>query len=379
VYNAFSFSVRGEVSFGVGCLRELPTKILAKKLKRVLFMVDPCLAKARTEVEDLLAEQKIAYAVFTEIEADPSSKTVMKAVKFYLKNRCQGIVCLGGGSVMDAGKAVSLVALNGGKIEDYERPHNQCQTVPVFAIPTTAGTGSEVSRVVVVTNDEHFKMIIGGDNIVPEHALLDPQLITTMPASLAAATGADALIHAVEAYLSLTGTPFTDMVAEKAMALIGPNLRTFVARRTNMEAASAMLLGSMYAGIAQSLARPGDTHALSHALSGLFRIPHGVANAVLFPHVLAFNALADQGKYKKIYCLIKSLPAELQGFEQTLLLQEIRQLNEDLGMPKSITELGVTKEHLPELIRDTLKSTLFAINPRETTAQDVERIYCAAL
>ncbi|MCR4442819.1 MAG: iron-containing alcohol dehydrogenase [Peptococcaceae bacterium] len=379
MYKRFSFSMRGEVTFGAGCMKELPAKVSARHLKRVLLMADPALEQQRKNVERMLSGNGIDFTVFIDIEADPSTRTVAKAVKCFTENQCEGIVALGGGSAMDAAKAAALVAINGGKIEDYERPNNQCQVAPIFAIPTTAGTGSEVSRVAVITDNNKFKMVIGGNNLVPEYALLDPEAITTLPASITASSGMDALIHAVEAYLSLTGNVFTDCMAEKALQLIGRSLRAFVANRRNLEAAEDMLLGSMFAGVAQSLARPGNTHALSHALSGLFHIPHGVANAVLFPHVLEFNALSDTGKYKKIYSLIKPGAASGNRFEPEMLIDEARKLNKELGIPNNLSELGVTKDDIPRLLADTLRSTLFEINPRQTTPQDVEQLYLRAL
>ena len=380
MYKAFSFNVSGEINFGIGCLKELPSKIIARNLKKVLIFSDPFMEKPRLVIEKLLSEQGIKYIHFTDIEPNPSSAIIAKGAKVFADNNIDGIVCLGGGSTMDTAKGVAVVGSNGGKIEDYSGVEKvkKNSVVPIIAIPTTAGTGSEVTRFAVITDSQHFKMIINSHEILPECVLLDPELITTVPAALAASTGADALTHAVEAYLSLTSSPFSDIIAEKAIELIGAYLRLFVANRGNIEAASGMLLGSTLAGIALSLARPGNVHALSHALSGLHEIPHGIANAVLFPVVLEFNALADNGKYQKIYSLIKP-GKSVADFSCDMLVSEIRKLNQDVGIPQNLSELGITKDHIPALVTDTMESTLFQINPRQTTKEDVAQLYLNAL
>lgn len=379
---SFSFSVKGEINFGIGCLKELPAKITARNLKKILIVSDPYLEKIGLvkRAGDLLAEKEIEYITFTEIEANPSAETVARGGKLLQENNIDGIVSLGGGSSIDVAKAVAIVGSNGGEIEEYagfNRVKNP--VVPIIAIPTTAGTGSEVTSVTIIKNREKFKMAIGSDKILPECVLLDPLLISTLPSSVAASTGMDALTHAIEAYLSLEATLFSDAIAEKAISLIGANIRLFVANRSSLEPASAMLLGSTFAGIAFSLARLGNVHALSHPLSGHFDIPHGVANALLLPVVLEFNALADSGKYEKIYRLIKGDKINYGNFTQKMLVDEIRRLNEALGLPQTLSALGITKESLSLLVPDAMKSNLLLFNPRQTTQKDVEQLYLKAL
>ncbi len=206
-----------------------------------------------------------------------------KATAKYLESGADFIVAFGGGSPMDVPKAVGVVAQYGGSVTDYEGAHKvPGPIVPLIAIPTTAGTGSEVTAFSVITDhSRNYKLTVFSYEILPKYAILDAELITTAPASVAAACGIDAFIHAEEAYVSTAASPFSDALAEKAMALIGKNIRRFVANRNDIEAAEAMMTGSLFAGIAFSFARLGNVHAMSHPVSAFFDVPHGVANAVL--------------------------------------------------------------------------------------------------
>lgn len=381
-YDTFSFSVKGETTFGVDCLNQLPEIVSDKQCKQVFLVADPAFENNNIvkNIKKMLKKKDIDCVTFTDVE-HPTSETVGKGVKLFSENDIDCIVGLGGGSAMDTAKGVALVGNSDKKIDDYAKyaagvnPVVEHSVPPLIAIPTTAGTGSEVTRNAVITDRNDYKMIIINDKILPENVLLDPKLLKTLPDSVAASAGMDALIHAVEAYLSLLSSPFTDTMAEKAMELIGENIRPFVANRKDLEAASGMHLGSMFAGIALSLAFPGNTHAMSHPLSGHFGIPHGVSNSVLFPVILEFNALADKGKYKKIYNYIKPENPVGADFDPMILVNEVKKLNKDLGLPANLSELGVTEDSIPELVEDALMSTLYDINPRQTTEEDIKQLY----
>ena len=196
---------------------------------------------------------------------------------------------------------------------------------------------------------------------------------------MAAACGIDAFIHAEEAYVSTAASPFSDAMAEKAMELIGGNIRRFVARRTDLEAAEAMLTGSLFAGIAFSFARLGNVHAMSHPVSAFFNVAHGVANAVLLPVIVEYNALADHGRYEKIYNYISEEEEPVKDFKPEMLVEEIKKLNASLGIPKTLSEVGVTEDKIPQMAADAMKSGNIAANPRQTTLKDVEMLYRKAL
>lgn len=201
----------------------------------------------------------------------------------------------------------------------------------------------------------------------------------TAPASVAAPCGIDALIHAMEAYVSTNASPFTDAMAEKAMKLIGGNLRQFVANRQDEEAACAMMAGSTFAGMAFAWAKLGNVHAMSHPLSAYFHIAHGVANAILLPTIIEFNALTDRGRYETIYNFIREKKEPANDFTPQMLIDEIKKLNADLGIPSHLAEMGVTGDKIPEMAEDAMKSPNVAVNPRTTTIKDIIALYHQAL
>ena len=244
----------------------------------------------------------------------------------------------------------------------------------------TAGTGSEVTAFSVITDtSRNYKLTVFSYELLPKYALLDPEMIMSVPPMVAASCGIDALIHAWEAYTSLGASPFSDAMAEKAMELIGGNIRRFVANRKDEEAACAMMSGSMFAGIAFAWARLGDVHAMSHPVSAFFGVQHGVANSILLPVIVEYNALADHGRYEKIYNYISEEKEPVKDFKPEMLVEEIKKLNASLGIPKTLSEVGVTEDKIPQMAADAMKSGNIAANPRQTTLKDVEMLYRKAL
>lgn len=282
---------------------------------------------------------------------------------------------------MDVAKAVGVVARYGGSITEYEGGGRvPGDIIPLIAIPTTAGTGSEVTAFSVITDhSRNYKLTVFSYKLIPAYAILDPELLTTAPVSVAAACGIDAMVHALEAYISKDASPFSDAMAEKALELIGKNIRRYVADRTDIEAAEAMITGSLFAGIAFSWARLGDVHAMSHPVSAYFDVPHGVANAILLPAIVEYNALADRGKYLKLFNYISLTPASEAEFEPFMLVDLLTELNEQLGIPGSLGEVGVTADKFDAMADDAMKSGNIAVNPRSTTKKDVLFLYEKAL
>ena len=250
----------------------------------------------------------------------------------------------------------------------------------MIAIPTTAGTGSEVTAFSVITDhSRNYKLTVFSYEILPKYAILDPELITTAPASVAAACGIDAMIHALEAYISTAASPFSDAMSEKALELIGGNIRRYVANRKDEEAASAMMAGSLFAGIAFSFARLGNVHAMSHPVSAYFNVAHGVANAILLPFILDYNKLADNGKYRKIYQYISQKNIDGIEFNPDMLVDEVKKLNKLLGIPSSLSEVSVTEDKIEAMGEDAMKSGNILVNPRSSTLNDIIELYKKAL
>ena len=393
--NEFNFSVPQNIIAGRGSMAKLPE--VAKEMggKHAFIISGPHLKKmglVEKAAESLRAEG-ILVDDFTDIEGNPSVTTVEAATEAFQASGADFIVAFGGGSPMDVAKAVGVVAKYGGSITEYEGAHKvPGKIIPLVALPTTAGTGSEVTAFSVITDHSRdYKLTVFSYELLPAYAILDADLITTAPASVAAACGIDAFIHAEEAYISTAASPFSDAMAEKAMELIGENIRRFVANRTDVEAAEAMMVGSLFAGIAFSFARLGNVHAMSHPVSAFFDVPHGVANAVLLPVVAEYNALADHGRYYKIYNYISEIPAYEDGFEPMMLVDAIRSLCEAIGIPANLTEAinqagktgSISRETIEEKIEamaaDAMKSGNIAVNPRSSRQCDIEMLYRKAL
>lgn len=393
--NEFSFSVPQNITVGKGSLAKLPE--IAKKSggSHAFLMSGPHLAKMGLveKAANSLKSAGIAVDTFTDIEGNPSVETVDKATAAFKETGADFIVAFGGGSPMDVAKAVGVTAKYGGSITEYEGAHKvPGPIIPLIAIPTTAGTGSEVTAFSVITDHSRdYKLTVFSYEILPAYAILDAELLTTAPASVAAACGIDAFIHAEEAYISTAASPFSDAMAEKAMSLIGKNIRRFVANRGDIEAAESMLVGSLFAGIAFSFARLGNVHAMSHPVSAFFDVPHGVANAVLLPVIAEYNALADHGRYLTIYNDISPVPAYEEEFEPMMLVDAIRELCGEIGIPANLTEAinnasktgPVSAEEIENKIEamavDAMKSGNIAVNPRSSRQCDIEMLYRKAL
>ena len=380
--NSFSFTIPQNIVVGAGSLKRLPE--LAKNLKKSkayiisgphlekIGMVDKC--------REALKAAGIESDAFTQTEGNPSTDTVAKAAKGFKSSNADFIVAFGGGSPLDVAKAVAVIASYGGNITDYEGGGKvPGAVVPMIAIPTTAGTGSEVTAFSVITDhSRNYKLTVVSNYLLPAYAILDPELITTVPKSTAAACGIDAMVHALEAFISKAASPFSDLFAKEALRLIGTSIRDYVLDRSNLAACEAMLTGSLFAGIAFSHARLGDVHAMSHPVSAYFDVAHGVANAVLLPTIVDYNMTYASEKYKYIYDCICEKPLSDDAFTPEMLAAEIRVLNDELGIPSSLSEVGVDSSLFDKMADDAMKSGNILVNPRPTTKKDILALYAQA-
>lgn len=379
----FTFKVPQTIEFGMGSLKKLPQLLKDNNSDHVFLISDKSLDGLGVvkQIQEVIDAGNIKCTTYLGVVPNPTVDCVNESAKLYKECGATSIVALGGGSSMDVAKATGVLAKFGGKITDYEGLHKvPGPIVPIIAIPTTAGSGSEVTASAVITDEaRNYKMSVISYEMLPKYAILDPQMIMTVPAFVAASCGVDALIHAMEAYLSKNASPFTDAMAEKAMELIGGNLRQFVADRQNEEAACAMMSGSTFAGLAFAWARLGNVHAMSHPVSAYFHVAHGVANAILLPTVVEFNALADRGRYEKVYNYISNTKEPVKDFRPEMLVEEIKKLNAELGIPASLSAAGVTEDKIEEMAIDAMKSPNVAVNPRATTMKDMVELYKRAL
>ncbi len=380
--NSYSFTIPQNIVVGAGALSKLPE--LAKKLgkSKAYIISGPHLNKIGMvdKCKEALKSAGLESDSFTQTEGNPSTDTVAKAAEGFKESGADFIVAFGGGSPLDVAKAVAVIATYGGNIVDYEGGGKvPGPVVPMIAIPTTAGTGSEVTAFSVITDhSRNYKLTVVSNDILPAYAILDPELIASVPKNTAAACGVDAMVHALEAFISKAASPFSDMFAKEALKLIGGNIRDYVADRTNLVACEAMLTGSLFAGIAFSHARLGDVHAMSHPVSAYFDVAHGVANAILLPTVVEYNMTDASEKYKYIYDCICEKPVSDAAFTPDMLVAELRVLNGELGIPSSLSEVGVDSNLFDKMADDAMKSGNILVNPRTTTKKDILDLYAQA-
>ena len=378
------FQAPTKLIYGPGTVERIGPEIGALAIRKVLVCTDKGVAAAGIleRVLESLKASEIDCVVFDEVEPNPSIASAERALGVLKREGCQATVGIGGGSSMDTAKAVSLWAQNPGRLQDYEgadKAKNPC--LPNFAIPTTAGTGSEVSAGLVVTDTERkYKLSIRSSSNLPRVGILDPSLMSNLPAHIAAACGMDALTHAIEAYISTQASPITDGIALGSIRLVGENLRQFVARRSNVEAAGKMLWASTMGAMAFVWARLGIAHAMAHPLGGHFNIAHGLANAIVLPHVMRYNLIANPQKFAVI---ASALGEHVDGLkpldaaERSVLAVE--RLMEDIGITQRLSALGVTEESIPTLSEDAMKTGMAPTSPRTIDAAGIAALYRQAL
>ncbi|MBI3974372.1 MAG: iron-containing alcohol dehydrogenase [Chloroflexi bacterium] len=356
---------------------------------RAMIVSDPGVVRAglTAPAAGSLAEAGLDVFTYDAVEPDPRIEIVERALEAFTSNGCDLLVAIGGGSSMDTAKAVAILATNPGKLRSYEGWEKfKNPPVPLFAVPTTVGTASEVTPFLVITDKEaRFKFTIGSPLAAPRIAFLDPLVVLGLPGNVTAATGMDALTHAIESYTSLLSNPLSEGLALQAIRLISANLRAGVANSHNLPAMTALLLGANIAGLAFSNTRLGNVHAVAHPLGAFWKIPHGVANALMLPHVMEFNAMACPMKMIEIAQAMGEPVAAMSmsgttEYDAALrAAAAVRRLESDIGIPARLRDLGVDKASIPEMATDAMKSANIAINPRKTTINEIiglfERAY----
>ncbi|MBB3102130.1 L-threonine dehydrogenase [Azomonas macrocytogenes] len=365
---------------GVGSLDEAMTAIRNQGFRRALIVTDAGLAKAgvATKVAQLLNQQDIDSVLYDGAKPNPTVGNVEKGLDLLRSSQCDFVISLGGGSPHDCAKGIALCATNGGHISDYEGVDRSAKPqLPLVSINTTAGTASEMTRFCIITDEvRHVKMAIVDRNVTPLMSVNDPSLMVAMPKGLTAATGMDALTHAVEAYVSTAATPITDACALKAVTLIAENLRQAVETGSDMSARENMAYAQFLAGMAFNNASLGYVHAMAHQLGGFYDLPHGVCNAVLLPHVESFNASVCPARLRDVAQAmgvdIKNLNAE-QGAQAAL--DAIRKLSKDIGIPAGLKELGAKLDDIPILAANAMKDACGLTNPRQAEQHDIEEIF----
>jgi len=380
----FAFPAIGtEVLFGYGVLERLPEKVAELGGERVFIVTDKGVqaSGAVDQIIDILTHAWIPAVVFDEVPQDSGSKTVERAVDILRAESCNCVVGVGGGSSLDAAKAVAFSATNPPPVTQYAGLDKLKQPgLPVIAIPTTAGTGSEVSYWSVMTDDAtQVKIGIGGALVFPRVALADPTLTLSLPPFLTATTGMDALTHAIESYTNLSYQPISAALTYRAIELIGEFLVRAVQDGADREARYGMLLGSLLAGMGMNPTRLGIVHALAMPLgSWQLKIAHGAGNAVLLPHVMAFNLKGDPALYADVARALGGGDADPVTAGQ-IAIARVRAINAEIGIPSGLGALGLTEALIPQVCAEAIKSGNIAVNPRPCTQVNLEAICRAAL
>lgn len=381
-YHEFLLGTR--LVFGPGCVERMEEEIRKQGNKNILLVTDQGIVRSGVleHVTGVLDAANIRYSVFDEVQSNPDVAHIDKAYHSIREQQTDLIIAVGGGSVMDVAKAFALLLTNHGSIRDYEgRGVFQKEALPLLAVPTTVGTGSEVTRACVISDHErHLKMIVGGPSLAPKIAFLDACLLMKLPSHLVAATGIDALTHAIEGYVCKKANPITDALNRHALTMIHGAIRPAVADSRNLEAINKMLIASTIAGIGAGNASLGIVHAISHAIGGYYDVPHGLVNGILLPHAIEWNWIANPVKYADVFELLGGGCRHAWSLEEKAkeAAAVVRSLLEDLQMPQRLTELGLKASNIDMIAKQAIEDGYVPNNPRRLTEADVRKLIAAA-
>ena len=381
----FSFPTR--IVFGPGAIEQVGEAARSLGIKRPLLVTDPGIVKSGL-LERLtvpLSRGGFTWVLFDKVQGNPTETSVFPGVDIFRAEHCDGVIAMGGGSSLDAGKAVRLKTTHPLPLEEYDDLRNGASHIsadlpPMVAIPTTSGTGSEVGRSSVITLKSNArKTVIFSPHLIPSIAIEDPELTLPLPPQLTAATGMDAMTHNLEAYLSLGYHPMCDGIALRGVALVNKQLRTAVHEGSNLVARTEMMAASMMGAVAFQKGL-GTVHSLAHPLSTVAGLHHGLTNAILLPHVMRFNMSVVLDRLIDLAAAfgvdIRSM-APLRAAEAAVAA--IERLNADIGIPKRLREVSVAAEMIPVMVPKAMEDGCHRSNPRPTTADDMEALYRQAL
>lgn len=373
--------ILNETSYhGSGAINAIPDEIKGRGLSKILVASDPDLVKfgVTQKVTDILDKAGIDYKLYSDIKPNPTIENVQSGVEVYKEYGADGIVAIGGGSSMDTAKAIGII-VNNPKFADVRSLEGvaptKCKSVPIIAVPTTAGTAAEVTINYVITDSEkNRKMVCVDVHDIPVVAVVDPDMMSTMPKGLTAATGMDALTHAIEGYITKGAWELSDMFHLKAIEVISRSLRDAV--NNTKEGREGMALGQYIAGMGFSNVGLGIVHSMAHPLGALYDTPHGVANAIILPTVMEYNAPATGDKYKYIAKAMGVEGVEEMDVEEyrKAAIDAVKQLSEDVGIPADLKEI-VKPEDIPFLAQSAYDDACRPGNPRDTSVEEITELY----
>lgn len=367
--------------FGKGAIKEIANEVHNRGLKKVMLVTDKDLIKFKvaTKVIDILDEAKIDYEVYDKIKPNPTLKNVTEGVEFCKNCQADVIVAVGGGSAIDTSKAIAIIMKNP-EFADVRSLEGASPTkhkaMPIIAVSTTSGTAAEVTINYVITDEENNRKFVCTDpHDIPVVAIIDPEMTASMPPKLCAATGMDALVHAIEGYITKGAWELTDMMHLKAIEIISRSLRDSV--KGSMEGRAQMALGQYIAGMGFSNVGLGIVHSMAHPLSAVYDIPHGVACAILLTPVLKFNAPATADRYRNVAVAMGVEGTENMTVEEAreACIAAVEKLSIDVGIPQKLTELGVKEEDVQFLAESAFVDACTPGNPRDVSVEEIKEIY----
>ncbi len=380
--NSFTFNTSKSIINEAGVVSRIGEICTVQGIKRPLIVTDQGIVQVGllTRLEDALQASQLEYSCFDQVIADPPEEIVMAALQAGKEAGCDGVIGFGGGSSMDTAKLIALMAKSGESLQDiYGVDQAKGQRLPLILIPTTAGTGSEVTAVAIVTTGETTKAGVVASQLLPDVALLDAELTLGLPAAITAATGIDAMVHAIEAYTSAhKKNSYSDMLAKEALRLMSANIQTATHQGDDLAARQAMLYGACLAGQAFANAPVAAVHALAYPLGGHYHIPHGLSNSLVLPHVLRFNASAAASLYAELAReIVEGVTASTSDLEASnALVSYLEELIIDLKLPTTLAAMDIPASDLPMLASDAmLQQRLLVNNPREVSESDALAIY----
>ena len=380
---ARAFLVPPVLIFGSGASAQISEECRRLGVNKGLVVTDEVLLKLGVldNIQQALKQAKIEFSIYAGVFTEPTVELVEEGLKSYKDNSCDFLLAVGGGSAIDTAKAISVMVTNSGAIENYQGANKVKEPgAPLIAVPTTAGTGSEVTQFTIITDTKRdVKMLIASPFLIPRQAIVDPLLTLSMPRGLTAATGIDALTHAIEAYVSVKAQPMSDIFALSAIELISANLRQAWANGNNKEAREKTMLGALQAGIAFSNSSVALVHGMSRPIGAYFHVAHGVSNAALLSVVTEFSLIGNPARYARIAQAMGENTEGLTALEAAdLAAESIARLVEDIEIP-SLAELGVEEEKLaklaPQMAEDAIASGSPANNPRQATKEEIVELY----
>ena len=380
----FVFNTTKSIINESGALKNIADICRQQHMRKPLIVTDQGIVNVglMAKLEEALKAGNMEYSSYTEVVADPPEKVIYAALDVLKTGGNDGVIGYGGGSSMDTAKLIALMAKSGETLADiYGVGNAKGQRLPLILIPTTAGTGSEVTAVAIVTTGETTKAGVVATQLYPDVALLDAELTVGLPPHITAATGVDAMVHAIEAFTSARlKNAYADMLAKQALELLSKNIMTATHEGSNVEARQAMLLGACLAGQAFANAPVAAVHALAYPLGGHYHIPHGLSNSLVLPYVMRFNAPEAKELYAELAPIIIGKPVEDDAAAATeALIAHIEKLIVDLGLPNRLKDMKVPEADLPMLASDGMKQERLLINnPRKVTEADALAIYQAA-